>query len=90
MLALLAGWASISGPLVRRRVHLVGSLWLGACLALAWQSGMGRPVVELSVATAIAAACLLTWFLFTALAARDWLGSDASHSHQISRTGHPA
>ncbi len=75
MLALLAGWAVIPEPLVRRRVHLVGSLWLGACLALAWQSGTGRPVAELSVATAVAAACLLTWFLFTALAARDWFAA---------------
>lgn len=56
-------------------MHLVGSIWLGACLALAWQSGMGRPVVELSLAMAIAAACLLTWFLFTVLAAREWSAS---------------
>ena len=90
MLALLAGWAVIPEPLVRRCVHLAGSLWLGACLALAWQAGTGGPVVELSLATAIAAVCLLSWFLFTALAARDWLVSDASHTPQISRAGHPA
>lgn len=82
MLTLLLGRAVISTSLVSRRVRLVWPLWLGACLALAWQSGMGRPVVELSFATAIAVACLLAWFLFTAVAAREWLVSDNGHSQQ--------
>ena len=76
-LALLFGWAATPAPLIRRRVHSVGVLWLGACLALAWQAGMGRPIAELSLATAIAAACLVTWFLLTALAARAWLTAAA-------------
>ena len=73
--ALLLHWAradrSISGPLV----HLAGLTWLGACLAIAWQSGTGASVGQVSPATVLSLLCLLTFATTVVLAARAWMFS---------------
>ena len=73
--ALLLQWAradrSITGPLV----HLAGLTWLGACLALGWQSGTGGSVGAISPATVLALLCLLTFAMTVVLAARAWMFS---------------
>jgi hypothetical protein len=61
IVALLLRWAHTAVSVARRWVHLAGLVWLGACLAIAWQSGSGRAIVELSVSTAAAALCLLAF-----------------------------
>ena len=81
--ALLLKWADTPLSIARRRVHLAGLAWLAACLAVAWQSGTGRPIATLSLATAGAALCLLVFGLAVFLAGRAWLRSDAFDSdHQ--------
>ena len=73
--ALLLHWAradrSISGPLV----HLAGLTWLGACLAIAWQSGTGASVGQVSPATVLSLLCLLRFATTVVLAARAWMFS---------------
>jgi hypothetical protein len=59
--ALLMAWSRASGEASRRAVHLTGLAWLAACAAIAWQSVSGRSVLELSAATAAAAAALAVW-----------------------------
>ena len=86
VLALLLGWAGTSEAVVHRRVHLAGSLYLAACLALAWHSGTGRAVLELSPATVTAMTCLLTWLVVTVLATRLWLTTTVA-SMTVSASG---
>ncbi len=61
LVALLLGWARIPEAESRKAVHLAGMAWLAACLAIAWQTALGRSVLEPSAATALAAALLLAW-----------------------------
>ena len=78
--ALLLRWTGTAQSVARRRVHCAGLAWLTACLAVAWQSGTGRPIAELSPATAGAALCLSVFGLAVFLAVRAWLQSDALDS----------
>ena len=54
LVALLSGWAREAPHTTRRRVHVAGIAWAAACVMLAWQSGTGRAVAELSPAMALA------------------------------------
>lgn len=78
--ALLLKWADTPRSVARRRVHLAGLAWLAACLAVTRQSGTGRPIAKLSLATAGAALCLLVFGFAVFLAGRAWLRSDAFDS----------
>lgn len=73
LVGLLLAWARAPEALARRRVHLAGLCWLGACTAIAWQSGSGRPVLEVAPATLAAAVLLHGWLAIAAIALRDWL-----------------
>jgi hypothetical protein len=53
---------------------------LGACLAIAWQSGSGRAIAEPSPAAAAAALCLLVFGVTALLALCAWLGTGTSHT----------
>lgn len=74
LLALFLRWGGTAEPTARRRIHLAGLCWLGACLAIAWQSGSGRAVLETGPAPAAAAFLLLGWATVGVIAVRSWLG----------------
>jgi hypothetical protein len=73
--ALLLRWADTAQSVARRRVHLAGLVWVTAWLAVAWQSGSGRSIGELSSTTIGTALCLLIFGLIMVLAAQAWLRS---------------
>jgi hypothetical protein len=78
LVALFLRWAETEASVVRRRVHVAGLTWLSACVAIAWQSGSGRPIAELSPGTAVAALCLLVFSFTGMLAVRSWLRGSAT------------
>lgn len=73
VLALFFRWGRTAEPVARHRVHAAGLFWLGACLAIAWQSLSGRSVLELAPATGAAALLLLGWLGIAVTAVRAWL-----------------
>ncbi|MFN2398511.1 MAG: hypothetical protein ABR543_07690, partial [Gemmatimonadaceae bacterium] len=72
LVALLLARSTVPPDRARRWVHLAGSLWIVACLAVAWQTALGRSVGELAVATAIAAVVLAAWALVAMQALLAW------------------
>jgi hypothetical protein len=76
LLALFLCWAHVPADLARRCVHATGIAWLGACAAVAWQTIVGRSVLEVTPATVLAAALLLAWLAVTAWAAYRWFSSN--------------
>lgn len=78
LVALVLGWAGTPGPLALRRVHVAGTAWLAACLAVGWQSGSGRAVTTLSPALALAALALLAFALVVLFAVRELVRSNAA------------
>jgi hypothetical protein len=73
VVALLLGWGRVPLTAACRWVHVAGTAWLGACLALAWQALLGRVVFEASPATVVAHVLLLVWMLVMVRAAAAWL-----------------
>jgi hypothetical protein len=86
LVALLLQWSGTAERISRRRVHVAGLAWLGACLAIAWQSGSGRTIEELSAPTAAAALCAVVFGMTAVRAARHWFESPTSDD----QTRHPA
>ncbi|HEX2211554.1 MAG TPA: hypothetical protein VHG93_27960, partial [Longimicrobium sp.] len=56
LVAILLAWAGVEAHRARPWVHAAGVAWLAACAAIAWQTAQGRSVLEMSPATALAAA----------------------------------
>ncbi|MGH7563358.1 MAG: hypothetical protein ACREK5_02915 [Gemmatimonadota bacterium] len=75
LVALLLRWAGPPESAARRRVHLAGMAWLGACLAIALQSGSGRGITEPSPATAATVVLLLVFGVTAFLALLAWLST---------------
>ena len=84
IVALLLRWANTRASVARWRGHVAGLMWLGACLAITWQSASGRSVAELSPATAVTALCLVVFSCAGVLAARSWLRGSVVSSHAVS------
>jgi hypothetical protein len=78
LVALLLGWSRVPPHEVRRWVHLAGLAWLGVCGAIAWQTMLGRSVLEGSTATLLAGALLLIWLLCAVMALIVWRRADYS------------
>jgi hypothetical protein len=72
LVALLLDLSGTPAVRVRRGVHVAGMAWLLACAATAWQTAAGRPLSELSVPSAAAAAAIVTWALVSAVATALW------------------
>ena len=72
-LAVLLHWARVPQSAAMRQVHVAGLAWVGACLAITWQSGSGQTVAMWSVGSAAAGILLLVWLVAAAGAARSWL-----------------
>jgi hypothetical protein len=83
MVALLLGWSRMSQADARRWVHVAGLAWLGLCGAIAWQTLLGRSVLEGSTATLLAGVMLLLWLFCAAIALIAWRRAD--YSVQYSR-----
>ena len=92
LVAILLGWAGIEAERARPWIHAAGGAWVAAVAALAWQTALGRPVLEPAPATAVAAASLLAWAAVAALAARAWLQAESGTARgvQLARWGPPA
>lgn len=76
LVALLLGRARMSHDDARLWVHVAGLAWLGACGAIAWQTALGRSVLEGSTATLLAGAMLLIWLLCAVMALVVWRRAD--------------
>lgn len=72
LVALLFAWSRTPAETGRRWTHAAGLAWVGACLAIAWQTAAGRSVLEVSPATLSGAALLLVWLACAVRAALAW------------------
>lgn len=72
LVALLFAWSRTPNEVARRWTHAAGLAWVGACVAIAWQTAAGRSVVEAGPATLLTAALLLAWAVCAARAALAW------------------
>lgn len=78
VVAILLTWAGMDAARTRGLVHAAGVAWLAACAGIAWQTVTGRPVLEPSAATGIAAGALVAWACVAVIAGRAWLRADAA------------
>jgi hypothetical protein len=73
----LVGWllsrSTVAAVDAQRWLHLAGTSWIAACLAIAWQTAAGQPVTEFSIAMATAVLCVLAWSLIALRAALAWM-----------------
>lgn len=75
--ALLHQWASNDPWTTRRFVHVAGIAWLGACLGLAWQSGSGHAISDVTPAGMFVTFCLLVFAVVLMIAAWTWARATA-------------
>lgn len=61
ILAILLNRAKIPAQTARRSIHIAGLAWFGMCVALAWQTIAGRPVVEISIPMILAGLQMAVW-----------------------------
>ena len=70
--ALFHQWASNDPWTTRRFVHVAGVAWLGACLGLAWQSGNGHAISDITPAGIFVTLCLMVFAVVFIIAAWMW------------------
>jgi hypothetical protein len=75
LVAWLFSHASVPELEARRWLHTAGVTWLTACLAIAWQTVVGRPVSKASLAMLVAVLALSVWALSAARALLAWRAS---------------
>jgi hypothetical protein len=73
LVALLFSWAGAEERAARKAVHVAGLAWLGACAAIARQSGSGRFLLEPSPASALAVSFLAVWAVVLGRAVKSFL-----------------
>jgi hypothetical protein len=71
--ALLLVWSGAENTEARKWVHYTAIVWLAACAAVAWQTIIGRSVLEVSPATMASAFLLLIWTAIAAFAFGRWV-----------------
>jgi hypothetical protein len=69
LVALMLAWSRVPADAARRWVHVAGAAWAAACLAVWWQTALGRPVTDLATAAGLAAVVLLGLWALAALRA---------------------
>jgi hypothetical protein len=72
IIALLLSWSGASDAETRKWVHFTGIAWVTACAAIAWQTFIGRSIVEISPATLASVFFLAAWAVIALLAFRRW------------------
>jgi hypothetical protein len=68
LVALMLAWSRVPLESARRWVHVAGAAWAAACLAIWWQTALGRAVTDLATGAGVAAVVLAG--LWTAAAVR--------------------
>lgn len=63
LVALLLAWSAVPAGTARRWVHVAGAAWAAACVAIWWQTAMGRPVTDLAGAGIASGLLLGVWAL---------------------------
>jgi hypothetical protein len=90
IIALLLTWSGAGDAETRKWVHLTGIAWLIACAAVAWQTFVGRSVLDVSPATIATALFLAAWVAIAFLAFWRWARVTPSFGRrgppQISKT----
>jgi hypothetical protein len=71
--ALLLVWSGADKTEARKWVHYTAIVWLAACAAVAWQTIIGRSVLEVGPATMASAFLLLIWTAIAAFAFWRWV-----------------
>jgi hypothetical protein len=69
LVALMLAWSRVPVDAARRWVHVAGAAWAAACLAIWWQTALGRAVTDLATAAGLAAVGLLGLWALSALRA---------------------
>jgi len=69
LVALMLAWSRVPVDAARRSVHIAGAAWAAACLAIWWQTAVGRAVIDLASLAGIGAVALLGLWTLTALRA---------------------
>jgi hypothetical protein len=72
LIALIMNWSRMPPSDARCWVHVAGLAWLGLCGAIAWQTMLGRSVLERSTATLIAGLLLSVWLFCAVIALIAW------------------
>ena len=72
VVALLLGWSAVSVETGRLWVHVAGSAWVAACVAIWWQTALGRPVTDLAGAGIISVGFLGVWTIAALRALIAW------------------
>ena len=78
IVALASGWAGLAASAARRDIHLAGLTWLGACMAIAMQTALGRPLLEASMLPVVTLLLLLSWGVVFLRSAFSWLGATST------------
>lgn len=84
IIALLLVWSGASDAETRRYVHVTGIAWLVACAAVAWQTFIGRSVMEIAPATLASAFFLAAWSAIALLAFWRWARVAPSFRRRVS------
>jgi hypothetical protein len=63
LVALLFAWSSVRVESARAWVHVAGAAWAAACIAIWWQTAVGRPATSLQGAGILTAVLLAVWTL---------------------------
>jgi len=69
LVALMLAWSRVPTEVARRWVHVAGAGWAAACLAIWWQTALGRAVTDFATAAGLAAVVLLGLWALSALRA---------------------
>jgi hypothetical protein len=72
LVALLLAWSTIPVATARRWVNIAGAAWALACLAIWWQTALGRAVTDLSGPGLAAIVLLAAWALSAVRAVLAW------------------
>jgi len=77
IVAILLERSKIPLTSARRSIHIAGLAWFGMCLAIAWQTVAGRPVVEVSIPMILAGIQMGVWAACALAALYLWRSSAA-------------
>lgn len=78
LVGLLFAWSAASTTSARRWLHVAGAAWASACVAVWWQTALGRAVTDVRGAGTLAAICLGIWALAALRAVVAWATTRAA------------
>lgn len=84
IVALLLVWSGASDAETKRYVHITGIAWLVACAAVAWQTFIGRSVLEMAPATIASVFFMAAWGAIAVLGFWRWARVTPSFKRRVS------